>query len=424
MLIKKFITIVIPLIFLLLAINSHGQSLVLGTTLFWWFVYFLALLIFWVVFYKYTTPQLKLNFKIIQYYLLYVLCSSLWGATLAKTYWDWKNLFINTMVLLIPLCTYLVNNTYLFQRILKQFIFLATPIFIVFQFFISKDEFGFYLAPYSFLLIFLPLLPLKLKMFILTVAIYVIFSDLGARATILKFVFPFFISILFYYRNVIKTKSFNVFCTILMFSPFIFFTLAATNIFNIFNPQGNDSVEIIDKKKSLNGEIEYDNLLSDTRTFLYFEVLSTAKEYNTWFLGRSPALGNKSDMFGFEDPNNRNERNSNEVGILNYFNWLGLVGVFFIFIIYYRAAYLAINYSNNYFSKLTGIYIAYRWVISWIEDYNSFYIGFVFLWLMIGFCFSPTFRKMTDAEMRDWVLNIFKFKNRSLRKSIHTIKYS
>jgi hypothetical protein len=415
MLSKKFITNLLPLIFLLLAVNSHGQSLVLGSTLFWWFVYFLALLIFWTVFYKYTAPQLKLNFKIIQYYLLYVLCSSLWGATLAKTYWDWKNLIFNTMVLLIPLCTYLVNNKYLFQHIIRQFIFLATPFFIIFQFFISTDEFGFYLAPYCFFLLFLPMLPIKLKLLILSIAFYIIFADFGARATILKFVFPILISFLFYYRKKIKIKYFNFLTFVFMFIPFIFFILGSLNVFNIFNPQGDSTVEVINKKKSLTGEIEYDNLLSDTRTFIYFEVLSTAKEYNTWILGRSPALGYKSDFFGAEDENNRNERNGNEVGILNYFNWLGIVGFLFIFCIYFKAAYLAINYSNNYLSKSAGIYIAYRWVISWIEDYNSFYIGFVFLWLMIGFCFSPIFRKMSDSEMRDWVLNIFKFKNRSLR---------
>ena len=137
----------------------------------------------------------------------------------------------------------------------------------------------------------------------------------------------------------------------LIFIPFIFFLLGLTGIFNIFNPDPDSSIEILDTKKNFKGELINDNLLVDTRTTLYYEVITTLEKSNSWAFGRSPARGNISELFGERDLNKRNERNGNEVGVLNYFIWLGGVGVFLIFLIFNKASFLAINYSNNYFSK-------------------------------------------------------------------------
>jgi hypothetical protein len=151
--------------------------------------------------------------------------------------------------------------------------------------------------------------------------------------------------------------------------------------------------------------------VADTRTFLYYEVLSSSIKLNSWLFGRSPARGNISDSFGESDMNKRNERLANEVSILNYFTWLGLIGVILIFIIFYRASYLAVNYSNNIYIKIVGIFIAFRWSYGWVEDINNFYIQYLYLWLFIGFCFSRNFRQMSNIEIQNWVHDIFNLKN-------------
>ena len=114
--------------------------------------------------------------------------------------------------------------------------------------------------------------------------------------------------------------------------------------------------------------------------------------------------------------NKRNERNANEVSILNYFTWLGTVGVLLIFILFYQASYLAVNQSNNIFSKIIGLFIAFRWSYGWVEDINNFYIQYLFLWLFIGFCYSESFRQMTNSEMKHWVRGIFEKQRRIKRK--------
>jgi hypothetical protein len=252
---------------------------------------------------------------------------------------------------------------------------------------------------------------------------YVIFADFGARSNLIKFTVPLLFTLFYYLRKNFTVNVFENIRLLFIFLPLIFFSLGVLGTFNIFSPNGDKQKEVIDKKRDLRGNLVEDNLLSDTRTFLYVEVLLSAKKYNSWIFGRSPARGNISDAFGELDMNNRNERNANEVSILNYFTWLGIVGVLLIFILFYQASYLAINQSNNIFSKIFGLFIAFRWSYGWVEDINNFYIQYLFLWLFIGFCYSKSFRQMTDAEMKYWVRSIFEKKMPTrIKRNLQTIK--
>jgi hypothetical protein len=149
------------------------------------------------------------------------------------------------------------------------------------------------------------------------------------------------------------------------------------------------------------------DLKADTRSFIYDEVLSSAKKYNSWLIGRSPARGYDSDSFGEEDMTGRWERPGCEVAILNIFTWTGIVGVILYLMVFYRASYLAINHSNNTFSKILGLFIAFRWLYAWVEDINYFTLTTVFLWFLIGLCYSKSFRIMTNKEVEYWVQGIF-----------------
>jgi len=409
---KTFILKYIPLGLLLITINSHGGTLELGSTTFWWIIQFFVMLLFWLVKTKYISQTHKESLKFLNWYIYYVILQFTFGAFISVGYWDWKALVGNTMSLLIPLIAFASNSKSLLNQIFSHYIFYTAPLFLVIQFFIGRDEFGFYLAPFSFFILFFPILKFRWKILLLIIAVYVIFADFGARSNVIKFIVPFLCAFTYYFKKLFTTKIFGFIRLILLLAPFIFFVLATSGSFNIFNPQGDNKKAIIDKKIDLNGELVEDDLTADTRTFLYIEVLETAKIYNSWIFGRSPARGNLSESFGDGDMNKRNERNANEAGILNYFVWLGLVGVMFIFLLFYQASNLAIHYSNNIFSKIIGIFIAFRWAYSWVEDINNFYISHIYLWIFIGFCYSENFRKMTDHQMKVWVRGIFDYSKR------------
>jgi len=359
---------------------------------------------------KYSSLTLQKNLKLLIFYIYYVFLQFIIGAFISQYYWDWKLLLSNTMCLLIPIVAFASNSKFFLRQIFSHYIIYTAPLFLLIQFFIGRDEFGFYLAPFSFFILFFPVLSFRWKIILVMIALYVLFADFGARSNLIKFIVPFFCILIYYFRKLFSVKIIGFISFLFFLAPFIFFTLATSGLFNIFNPQGDKKKEIIDKKRDFKGKLVEDDLSADTRTFLYVEVLETAKKYNSWIFGRTPARGNISELFGDDDLSKRNERNGNEVSVLNYFTWLGLVGVIFIFLLYFKASYLAIFYSNNIFIKIIGLFIAFRWAFVWVEDINNFYIQYIYLWIFIGFCYSENFRKMNDNQMKDWILSIFKSK--------------
>ena len=422
---RSFILKYLPWGLLLITINSHGQTLSLGSTTFWWIIQYLVLLLFYIIKNRYTSLTHQKILTLLEWYIYYVFFQFTYGAFISEGYWDWKALLNNTMCLLIPMTAFASNSKVLLKHLFTNYIFYTAPLFLLFQFFIGRDEYGFYLAPFSFFILFFPVLTFRWKVLIVVIAVYVIFADFGARSNVIKFIVPFICCSIYYFRKIFTVKIIGFIRFLLLLAPFIFFTLATSGLFNIFNPQGDKKKEIIDKKRDFKGELVEDDLTSDTRTFLYVEVLKTAKLYNSWIFGRSPARGNISESFGDGDLSKRNERNGNEVSILNYFVWLGLVGVISIFLLFYQASNLAIFDSNNIFSKIIGLFIAFRWAFAWVEDINNFYIQYVYLWIFIGFCYSENFRKMTDYQMKIWIRSIFgtpKYFNSKHTHAVNKIK--
>jgi hypothetical protein len=196
-------------------------------------------------------------------------------------------------------------------------------------------------------------------------------------------------------------------------APIVFFLLATSGTFNVFKMDEYIKGDYVKIARNDAGDLVEEDLKSDTRTSLYEEVLGTAKEYNCWFIGRSPARGNSTVLFStLSEITGREERLGNEVGILNIFTWTGLIGVFLFFMVCISASVIAINYSNNVFSKMLGIYIAFRWAYAWVEDPNSFNIMMWMLWFIIGMAYSPFFRGLTNAQYKLWIRGIFDKRSR------------
>lgn len=389
---------------------------VLNNTFFWWIIQFYILYLFWQSRRLFFNKSQKRSMVWVQAYLLWNLLSFLRGTFIAETYWDWKGLIGNGMALMLPIVAYSATNLALLQALLKTYIKCALPLFLVLVFLISTDAYGFYLVPISFLALFLPLLTKKWRWIVLAIAIFVIIADLTARSNVIKFGVPLLLSFIYYFRSLISTLIFEFVRKLLFVAPMLFFALAVSGDFNVFKMDEYVKGDYVEKRVDSKGQKVDDNLKADTRSFLYVEVLQTAKKLDTWWIGRSPARGNISEWFGEEDMNKRGERLGNEVAILNVFTWTGIVGVILHLIAFYRASYLAVNRSNNIFSKILGVFVAFRWLFSWVEDVNNFSLTTFFLWIMIGLCFSESFRKMNDKEVKIWVRGIFERKKKLPRK--------
>jgi len=412
---KKYITFSIFLI----TFSSVNQwtSLPIGNTFIWWAInssILLALIIVKPIFYN------KINDNEIIYikaYLLWNIICIFRGFFKAENYWDWKQLISTSMVLLIPLIVNIATNKIIVQNILSVWVKYALPIFLILFPFFEGEAYGKYLFPISILILFFPIINWKWKIILVMFSSIVLLGSLEARSNVIKFAFPVIFSLIYYLRKLSIKKYLRIIYLTMLISPFILFITASIGVFNIFKMEeylGEHTTQTTSKGTEI-------NLTADSRTFLYEEVLESAIKYKYALFGITPARGNESETFGYiaqyDLKTGRNERYSNEVSILNIFTWTGCVGVILYFIIFFRATYLAINKSQNIFMSIIGLYIAFRWMIAWLEDFSTFNLSSVFLWIMISMCISKSFRNMSNNEFTIWIFGIFNKKFLPLNKN-------
>lgn len=384
------------------------SGLPFANTFFWWAVHSLFLgLIIAGAFSSCVDRTQRLLLYPVMLYLVWNIFSTARGCFVAETYWDWKGLISNTLALLLPFIAYVATDLRFLRRGMRLYIWIGLPLFFVVAPLVSKISYGFYLMPVSFLSIFFPVLPRKGKIIILLFIFIVATATLDARSSVIKFTVPFIFSLSWYLRGFITRRLLKIVCFVMMLLPLVFFALGISGKFNIFMMDSYIGRQVYVETEDAEGEINQIDLFADTRTFLYKEVLSTARLYNSWLFGRSPARGNISHAFGKTDPNGRGERLVNEVAVLNIFTWTGIIGVLLYAFVFFRASFLAVTSSGNYFCRLLGLFVAFRWAFSWVEDVNNFTLNTIVLWSMIGLCFSSEFRALTQEELEQWLKGIF-----------------
>ena len=414
---KQIISHIIPIIIFLLAVYSvlpyfkPGVPLVdsLNNTTVWWGISFLILVIFFLSKYYFFDKRNQDNMLIIWIYLLWNLVCIIRGGFAAEIYWDWKALTGNAMALMLPIVIFSSTNKMIVQSLLSFFVKYGIPLFLVFALVIRTDAFGFYLIPVSFLILFFPALTKQQRIILLFFTVIVVLADLSARSNVIKFSVPFLLLLLYYFRKKISLKMMEVLRLSLFVIPLLLFTLGVTGFFNVFKMDEYIKGDYTAVGSDHLGDHVEQNIIADSRTFLYEEVLESAFHNNYWLLGRTPARGNDSSTFGeiAAELTGRNERLSNEIGLANVFTWTGVVGVILFTLIFFRASFLAVNRSRNIYAKMLGIYVAFRWLYSWIEDVNDFSLNYFMLMIMLGLCFSESFRNMSNKDVVIWVRGMF-----------------
>ena len=410
----------LPIILVLITIYTVSQWSIIsfGTTYVWWVVNSIILMAILKV--KNRTYNKNNNpfTWIVFLYLIWNIGCIIRGCLIAENYWEWKNLISMSFVLLLPLTIYVSTNREMVQSVFNNYIKYILPLFLVFAFLIDKIAYGLYLIPISFLLLFIPLLTNQWLKIILMFSIIGITASFAARSNVIKFIVPLIFGVLYYLRPFMGTKILGLGRRLLLLLPMILFILGLTGQFNVFKI--NEYIKGDFTTTQNNGETE--DLTADTRTGLYIEVLASAINNNYIWLGRTPARGNDSVLFGKKieelTGTGKFERYANEVSVLNIFTWTGLIGLMLYFLIFLRASYLALYKSSNWYMKILAVYISFRWAYAWVEDFSRFDLSYIFLWIILGMCFSTSFRSMSDKEFRYWVRGIFdiRYRKATLKK--------
>ena len=131
------------------------------------------------------------------------------------------------------------------------------------------------------------------------------------------------------------------------------------------------------------------------------------KRDSSFIIGEGGGAG--YDTYWFADTTlTERGRYGSEVGFLNTLLYSGAVGVFLYGLILFVSAFYAINQSNNYLCKMLGLFLAFQWVMFFLENITKMDLNFYFIWIAIGLCLSNRFRALTDVEVKQF-FNLYEY---------------
>lgn len=414
--IKYLINKVLPILILFLTVFSVQQwtSIPISNQLLSWIVDFaiLSIILCFIWFSRKKHLIANIDRCLLATYFIWFGISSLRGCFIAENYWEWKMLVTGILSLSIPIYIYLFSSVQVSRIVLSVWFKYALICLIPLLPFFQGYPLVFYLGPVFVIGCFLPYLPKKWRYIIGGLLLLMLVIDLSNRSQVIKAAAVLLMSIVVLFRGYIKDwiiKTFHWACYII---PIVLLTMGLTGIFNIFTDLSSHEGKYVEEKV-VDGEVVEEDLASDTRTFIYIEVINSALRHDYVWTGRTPARGNDSEFFGAYNAEDlgtgKYERHANELCHLNVFTWLGLIGLFLYSLIYLRSSFLAVYRSNSISMQILGVFIAFRWAYGWVEDVNNFDIANLALWMMIAMGLSKQFRSMTNTEFKQWVRSIFGF---------------
>lgn len=350
------------------------------------------------------------SYRIVVVYFVWMLLQSVRGLFGCEIYMDYRQLADGMIMLSLPVLLYLFAYPYVVQYVLRKWLFWGGLVFLLFILWNTGPN-CLYLAPISLFACFFFDLPKKWKIAISAILIVWLGTVLD-RANLIRTVMMLLCAVGFKYRRYISDKLLKVVHHTFYIVPLVLLLMGFIGKFNFFQylqeDNGGKHTEQVTKS---DGSVKEVDVFGDTRTFIYAEVLESSVKHGYVLWGRTPARGNDDYFFeslsddGKGHKMRANERHVNEVGFLNVYTWIGLIGIVLYSIIYLKASIKAIYKSKNSYMKFLGIFIAFRWMLGWIEDINLFFIHSIMLWMMLAMCLSTKFRNMSDSEFHQWFLN-------------------
>lgn len=321
------------------------------------------------------------------------------GSLYAVDYWDWKAILTNSLAYsFIPLTFFIGLNLQIAKSIFRftyRYIYVLGFILIPFAFITNKELYSRIMASIGLFLVFLPFLKTRLKLLVIIVAVVSIIVVPAFRSNIIKIVFSSGLLIIYLLRNYLTRGWLLLGHFLLFITPIVLFVLAITGQYNLFKDISGDEGYYIEGSREL--QVNY---RADTRTGLYRDVLTSLSQSGNWIIGEG--AGGKYQTERFDNLGDGRGRYGSEVGILNILLYNGIVGVALYFILLYTTSYIAIRRSNNILVQLLGLFIAFRWLFSFVEEFTQYDMNFYFFWIAMGLVANRNFREMNDDDIRNF----------------------
>lgn len=339
------------------------------------------------------------------YYNLFIL---VYSCFVANSYEQWRYLFtVFFPFIFTTFFMFMGGNLKATKTIFKTLIFTGIPLSFLLYFSDVRgaNDFTHYISFIYLLLLMVPYLSNIWKAILITISIISILFDIDLRSNIMNFAFIGVILLIFYLSPKGLSKFFFINVRkLLLFAPILFFLLGTTGVFNIYK-FGDYYKELF--------SVEYANqrtsLSQDTRTGIYIDALNAIQEKDAYLFGISAAGTYNTHLKEVDEyfDNLKMGRMGNEVGILEYLLRGGILYVILVFLLHYYSSQLALMQSNNTLCKLFGVFIAYRWFFLFVEGQPSLNLQNISIFLIMGLCLNPLFRKLNDGQIKMYVNSFF-----------------
>lgn len=269
------------------------------------------------------------------------------------------------------------------NRILSGYIIAGTFVSLLFVNYFELQVF--ILMPIFYIILTIPLRNSAGKIFVLAVTIMIIVLSFTNRAGILRIIISASILLAFYLmqsvrisRSLIKGL---VFAILLIPVVAMYFGLKGDSIFQVI--LGEDTQPYSQM-----------NPYADTRTFLYYEVFQDLKINKALLLGKGLNATYASEAFQtFGRP-------MVEVGFLQILLKSGIVGVILYLAVIIRAIYLSLGKSTSIHLKSLGLLLSGYVIMLFIENVIAYNLLNVLVWIIVGMCYSPKLRALSDVEFK------------------------
>ena len=288
-----------------------------------------------------------------------------------------------------PLFCYLANNNKSFKYIVRGCFYLI--LFFCLYFIIGKN--CFYILP----IFIAPLYTLANKkeknLIILAIGGALIQAFDGVRMAFV-FVLISLVTLLiltfFYNKTLIKYLSIG-----LLVSPLLLFLPL------LFSAGGEDSI-FMTMQEYLQMKHVQDDILVDSRTFLYLEMAEDLNHTNSWLLGKG-AYGHYYSYFFEMSKSGEGDyhyRLASEVPFLNLLLHGGIIYVLLYYSLFIIAIYRALWYGKSRFMQTIAITLSTYAFMTFVGDLNGCCWFHLVIFFYIGCCFSDHWLNMTDTELK------------------------
>lgn len=382
---------------------SQWLTIDLRNTFFWWSVQALSLVSLYGISNKAYRPLF------LRIWIILIFVSSIYGLYLCSDYYDYRMLISNFMSYSVCLVAITLTDDKSLIPIVNPWYRYGWIFVLVLCLFLNsgeaEDAITKMLSPYMFLAIFYSLLRKKERYIVLFAFVITLTVGLGCRSDVLKFSFCMMLGFILCTKN-IKKSFINIirYTYIFIYAlPLILISLGISGKFNVFQIQEEFGLE------EIVGGSNDQNLLQDSRTMLYQEVILSSIYHDKVIMGKTPAFGYETDIFEEEygkGARHSGMRGNTEASCLNVYMHFGIIGSIIYMLVFLCASHRAIWHSSNTYVPMLGVNVAFRWLMGWIEDFTRMDLNTFFLWIMIGICYSPYFRNMSNEDFKCFIQSI------------------